>query len=68
MFSCNKLVVLRLKVSVGNLILELSTRCVHVREVETQMRARITRMVKVSEWCPSAQCPAFAVVLYSVEL
>ena len=67
MFSYNKLIVLRLQVSVGDLILDLSTRCVHVRGIETQMRARITRMIKVSEWCLSAQCPAFAVVLYFVE-
>ena len=50
--SYNKLIVLRLQVSVRNLILELSTRCV-----------RITRVVEVSERCPSAQCPVFAVVL-----
>ena len=55
--------VLRLQVSVGNLILELSTRCVRKRGVETQMRARITRVIKVSEWHPSAQRPAYDVVL-----
>ena len=27
------------------------------------MRARITRAIKVSEWCPLAQCPAYAIVL-----
>ena len=67
MYSYNKLIVLRLQVSIGNLILELSTKCVRIRGVETQMRARITRLIKVSEWRTSAQCPAFAVVLVSVE-
>ena len=46
MYSYNKFIVLRLQVSVGNLILELSARCVRIRGVETQMRARITRMIK----------------------
>ena len=63
MYSYNKLIVLRLQVSVGNLILESSIRCVRKRGVETQMRARITRVIKVSEWTPSVQCPVYAVVL-----
>ena len=67
MYSYNKSVVLRLQVSAGDLILELSTRCVRIRGVETQLHARITRVIKVSKLCPSTQCPDFAVVLYSAE-
>ena len=67
MYSYNKSIVLRLQVSAGNLRLELSTGCVRIKGVETFMHARFTRVIKDSEWCPSAQCPAFAVVLYSVE-
>ena len=66
-YSYNKLIVLRLQVCVGNLILELSTRCVRIRGVKPQMCARFIRVVKVSEWCLSAKWPVFAVVLYSVE-
>ena len=63
MYSYNKLIVLRIQGRIGNLILELSIRCVRKRGVETQMRARITRVIKVSKWRPSARCPAYAVVL-----
>ena len=37
MYTYNKSTVLRLQVSVGNLILELSTRCVRMGGVETQV-------------------------------
>ena len=41
--SYNKSINLRLQVSVGNLILELSTRCVRIRGLET----RIARVILV---------------------
>ena len=63
MYSYNKLIVLRLQVIVGNLILELSIRFVRKRGVETRMRARITRVIKVYKWRPSAQCSVSTTVV-----
>ena len=55
MYSYNKVIVLRiLQVSVGNLILELSTICMRIGGVETQVvRVLYVRLKKLS--APSGQ-------------
>ena len=55
MYTYSKLTISRLQVSVGNLILELSTRCVRMGGVETQVVLVLYARLKVSK-CPSAQC------------
>ena len=54
MYSCNKLIVHRLEVSGGTLILELSIRCVRKRGVETQIRARIIRVIRALKFLSGA--------------
>ena len=64
MYSYNKLIVLRLQVSVRNLVctgVEYKM-CAYRRSLDAD-RARITRVIKVSECPSSVQCSVFTVVL-----